>query len=74
MSSDREFQRQNLEQAVQNAESVVEEQRVTEQQEKQEAEELEQALREAEFVAERQKEAEEQGKEAERKISEVAGV
>ena len=74
MNPNREYQKDQLENAVTEAKQSVFDQEVEASGEKQEAEELEQTLREAEVIAERQKESEEKGQETERKISEVSGA
>jgi hypothetical protein len=74
MNPNREFQKQELTQAVQSSEKVIEEQQLSLAEELADTQELEEKLREAEAAAEKQKEAEEKGQETERKISEVAGA
>lgn len=74
MGSDREYQRQELEQANQGAEEIVEEQKVTAQEEEQEAEEMMEKLVEAQAVADQQDRAEEKGREAEQQIARTTGV
>jgi hypothetical protein len=66
-----EFRKQELTQAVENAQKAVTDAELTAQEEEQEVMQLEQELREAELTAQRQEEAEEEGEAMEKQINEV---